>query len=96
VTGSLYGMPITRFEITELIGDALRDEGVSRARLVHIARHRVARSAVLLVLRRLPDRRYRTLGDLWLDLPDVPDVHDPWEDGSAGRAQGSVVNSQSA
>ena len=79
MTESLYGMPVTRFEIAELIGDAFRGRELNRRQLVHVANRRGARSAVLLVLRRLPDLRYASLADLWQALPDVPDVHDPWD-----------------
>ena len=79
MTESLHGMPVTRFEIVELIGDAFRGPALNRRQLVQVASRRGARSAVLLVLRRLPDLRYASLADLWQALPDIPDVHDPWD-----------------
>ena len=79
MTESLYGMPVTRFEIADLIGDAFRGPALNRRQLAHVASRRGARSAVLLVLRRLPDLRYASLADLWQALPDIPDVHDPWD-----------------
>ena len=79
MTESLYGMPVTRFEIAELVGDAFRGLTLNRRQLAQVARRRGARSAVLLVLRRLPDHRYASLADLWRALPHIPDVHDPWD-----------------
>jgi hypothetical protein len=86
VTSELYGMPVTRFEITELVGDVFDGASLSRDQLVTLAHRRGARSAVLLVLRRLPARRYAALPDLWRELPAIPDVHDPWEEAGPGAS----------
>jgi hypothetical protein len=75
-------MPVTRFEISELIGDQFVTPS-SRDELISVARRRGARGAVLVVLRRLTDRSYRGLWDVWLEAPVLLDSFDPWESDAA-------------
>jgi hypothetical protein len=73
----MVGIPVSRFEIAEFIGDLFDGGSLPPARLLAAARSRGARPCLLGVLRRLPNRPYRNLGDLWGELPDIPDVYDP-------------------
>jgi hypothetical protein len=77
---AVSGFPVSRFEIAECIGDLLDVGPAARAVLLATARRRGAPPGLLLVLNQLPDRTYRDLRDLWLELPDVPDVYDPLEE----------------
>ena len=71
-------MPVTRFDLTELLGDAFTAGPLPPNALLRIAQRRGARSAVLLTLRRLPARLYRHLDDVLHAIPDLPDEVDPW------------------
>ena len=71
-------MPVTRYEISELIGDQFVTPS-SRDELISVAQRRGARGAVLVILRRLTDRNYRGLWDIWADAPVLLDSFDPWE-----------------
>jgi len=71
-------MPVTLFDITEFIGDAFSDGPKRPEDLAAIASHRGARPAVLLTLRRLADRPYRDLRDVWSVMPGIPADYDPW------------------
>jgi len=77
-------MPVTRYEISELIGDQFVTPA-SRDRLISVAARRGARAAVLVILRRLTDRSYRGLWDIWAEAPVPLDSFDPWETGGAPR-----------
>lgn len=77
---TVTGVPVTRFDITEFIGDVFVHGPAHRARLATTAWCRGARPAVVLTLRRLPDHPYRSLTDVWREVPAMPDVYDPWED----------------
>lgn len=71
-------MPVSRFDLTEFLGDAFTEGAVPAAALVRTARQRGARPAVLDALRRLPDRLYARLDEVFDALPTVPDDVDPW------------------
>jgi hypothetical protein len=76
----VLGIPVSRFEIAEFIGDLFDAGSPPPALLLATARSRGARPGLLGVLRQLPNRPYRDLGDLWGELPDIPDVYDPLEE----------------
>jgi hypothetical protein len=77
-------MPVTRYEISELIGDQFVTPS-PRDHLISVAARRGARSAVLLILRRLSDRNYRGLWDIWDEAAVLLDSFDPWESDIAPR-----------
>jgi hypothetical protein len=63
----------TRAEIAEQIDHAFDYPPVSRAEILEAAVRAGARPEVLDVLNRLPaDRNYRSLRDLWADIPETP------------------------
>jgi hypothetical protein len=62
----------TRTEIVEHVEDAFGAGGADRAELVAAAERNAAPQRVLDLLRRLPDRRYRHVRDLWAEVPEVP------------------------
>lgn len=76
-------LPVSRFDIAEFVGDVFGETPVQPALLAYAASTRGALPAVVLQLRRLPDRHYHDLHDLWLALADLPDVFDPWEASSS-------------
>ena len=76
-------MPVSRFDITEFVGDAFADGPIGAATLVRVAQDRGARPAVLNTLRRLPHRSFERLDDLFDALPGLPVDADPWTE-SAG------------
>ena len=63
---------LTRLEIVDLIEDAFAPGGATRSALLAVAAQKGAHPAVLEKLGELPDRRFRTMRDLWQHLPDVP------------------------
>ena len=63
---------VTRFEIAHLIEDAFGPAGADRASLLATATSKGAHPAVLDKLGELPDRRYRTMRELWQHIPEVP------------------------
>lgn len=65
-------MGTTRTEIVDHIADAFEHGGAGRAELVATAERNGAPAPVVDVLRRLPDRRYRHVRDLWNVVPEVP------------------------
>ena len=71
-------MPVSRFDITEFIGDAFSEGPIGAAALVRVARDRGARPAVLNALRRLPRRSFERLDDVFEALPGIPVDADPW------------------
>ena len=71
-------MPVSRFDITEFIGDAFADGPTGAAALVRVAQDRGARPAVLNALRRLPRRSFERLDDVLDALPGLPVDADPW------------------
>lgn len=71
-------MSVSRFDLTEFVGDAFAHGPVRASALLRLAQARGARPAVLNTLRRLPDRRYAHLDDVFRALPAVPDDLDPW------------------
>lgn len=63
---------VTRIEIADVIEDAFSHPPVTRSDLLaHATAHR-ARVDILETLSRLPDRSFRSLGELWPHLPGVP------------------------
>jgi hypothetical protein len=80
-TEATLGIPFSRFEIAELIGDLFDAGPVPRIQILDTARRRGARRCLLGMLGRLPDRAISDLHDLWTQLPDIPDIYDPWEQG---------------
>lgn len=67
---------VTRIEIADLVGDAFGPAGAEKASLLSTAAHQGAHPAVLDKLGELPNRRFRTMRDLWDHLPDVPIDHE--------------------
>lgn len=62
----------TRVEIADHVETAFDYGPANRDELLEAAHASNARHEVLAVLERLPERRYRTLRQLWTDLDDVP------------------------
>ena len=65
--------PVTRVEIAVAVETAFiasRDPG--RTDLLTAARAASARSAVVQILERLPERVYNNLRDIWPHLPAIP------------------------
>lgn len=75
-------IPVTRFDLTEFVGDLFHRGPATPPELARRAANRGARPAIVTTLRRLPAGAYETLTDVWRQLPDLPVEHDPW---SAGR-----------
>lgn len=71
-------MPVSRFDLTEFLGDLFADGAVPAVELLRVAQRRGARPAVLNTLRRLPDQHYEHLSDVFAALPALPDDADPW------------------
>jgi hypothetical protein len=69
---------VSRFDLAEFLGDAFADGAARPTTLLRIARRRGARPAVLNTVRRLPERLYTGLDDVFDALPAVPDDVDPW------------------
>ena len=76
-------MPVTRFDITEFVGDAFSEGPIGGGVLVRVARDRGARPAVLDALRGLPRRSFERLDEVFDALPGLPVEADPWTE-SAG------------
>lgn len=75
--GGTPGRPeVTRIEIADLVGDAFAPGGAEKADLLSTAAQHGAHPAVLDKLGELPERRFRTMRDLWDHLPEVPIDHD--------------------
>lgn len=64
--------PVTRIEIAAAIAAAFGASGVGRADILAAATAHRSRPAVIDTLRRLPERRYVRLNELWDDLDEVP------------------------
>ncbi|MQA95856.1 MAG: DUF2795 domain-containing protein [Streptosporangiales bacterium] len=62
---------VTRSEILDHIESAFGDGAALRADILSAAEESGARSEVMAVLRRLPDRRL-ALRQLWVELPGIP------------------------
>lgn len=62
---------IERLDIADLVADAFGPRGATTADILEIARARGAHPRVLVQLRKLPERRFATMRDLWTYLPDV-------------------------
>lgn len=63
---------VSRSEIAECLEHAFVGRAVSPESIVEFAADHGARPPVLEVLRRLQEREYRNLRDLWRELADVP------------------------
>lgn len=63
---------VTRVELVDHIETAFTAGPVTRSELVAAATASHARPEVIEVLGRLSDTPYRTVRDLWGDLPDLP------------------------
>jgi hypothetical protein len=65
--------PVTRVEIAVAVDTAFTvSRGPGRTELLSAARATGARTAVVRVLERLPERSYNHLRDLWPHLPAIP------------------------
>ncbi len=65
-------VPVTRFEILDVVEEAFVRPPVTKSELVESARDAGARDELLVTLNRLRDRRFSNARDLWADLEDVP------------------------
>lgn len=63
---------LTRIQIADLIEDAFGPGGTDRATLLAVAAQKGAHPALLQKLSDLPDRRFRSMRDLWSHIPEVP------------------------
>lgn len=63
---------VTRLEIADLIEDAFGSAGTDRAALLAAAATKGAHPVVVDKLGELPDRRFRSMRELWDYLPEVP------------------------
>ncbi len=63
---------VTRIDIADLIPDAFGPRGADRAALLATAAEKGAHPAVQAKLTELPDRRFRTMRELWDHIPEVP------------------------
>jgi hypothetical protein len=63
---------VTRVEVIDHIGEAFTTGSLTRADLMAAASRSGARSAVVDLLGRLPDRKFSRPHDLWDNLADVP------------------------
>jgi hypothetical protein len=62
---------VTRVEVIDHIGEAFTTGSLTRADLMAAASRSGARSAVVDLLGRLPDRKFSRPHDLWDNLADV-------------------------
>lgn len=68
-----YPFKTSRLEIADALDDAFGGQAKTRVDLVEAGRDAGASTEVLLALSSLPaDKRYASLRDLWIDLPDLP------------------------
>jgi Protein of unknown function (DUF2795) len=65
-------MPVTRVEIADHVEAAFSGEPIHKAELLEAARASGARLEVVKVLKRLPERDFRELRELWPQVPDLP------------------------
>lgn len=65
-------IPVTRMDILDLVEEAFGREGATRSEILQSARDNRADSLTVATLEHLQDRRFRSVRDLWADLPDVP------------------------
>ena len=65
-------MTTTRVEIAEHVVAVFGQGPVHREQLLAAAARTEAPERVMEQLRRLPERRYRDLRDLWPELPGIP------------------------
>ena len=63
---------VTRREIADLVEDAFGPAGTDRAALLAVAASNGAHQVVLDRLREFPDRRFRSMRELWDYLANVP------------------------
>lgn len=63
---------VTRLEIADLIEDAFGPAGTDRTALLAVAAKKGAHPVVVDKLGELPDRRFRSMRELWDYLPEVP------------------------
>lgn len=63
---------VTRLEIADLVEDAFGPGGTDRAALLAVAAEKGAHRVVVAKLGELPDRRFRSMRELWDYLPEVP------------------------
>jgi len=63
---------VSRMELAQHLETAFAAGPVTPAGLLDAATVSAARSAVLAVIERLPNRTYGTIRDLWYELPDLP------------------------
>jgi hypothetical protein len=63
---------VSRMELAQHIETAFARGPVTQTGLLDAATVSAARSAVLAVIERLPNRTYGSIRDLWYELPDLP------------------------
>ncbi|WP_170220737.1 DUF2795 domain-containing protein [Amycolatopsis cihanbeyliensis] len=63
---------VTRIEIIDAVEHAFADASATKQEVIDAAIQQEARTELLAVLDRLPDRGYRHVRDLWDHLPDIP------------------------
>lgn len=63
---------VTRREVVAAIHPAFTLDGATRDEILTVARAGRARSELVAVLEALPARRYRSLQEVWGDLPALP------------------------
>ncbi len=65
-------MPVTRVEIADHVETAFSGEPIHKGELLEAAKASGARREVMRVLKRLPDRDFRELREIWPSVPDLP------------------------
>lgn len=63
---------ITRSHIAKKVMSAFRSGPADRQMILDEAKSQGAESGVIRTLQRLPDRRYKSVRDLWEHLPELP------------------------
>lgn len=63
---------VTRVRIADILGDAFGPQGAGKDDLLATATRAGAPPELLDELQKLPDRKFRTMRDLWDHLPEIP------------------------
>jgi len=66
------GTGITRREVLDAIYPAFANGGAGKNEILAAAAGAEPRSEITAMLGRLPARRYRSVRDVWSDLPEMP------------------------
>ncbi|GAB3556053.1 hypothetical protein J2S53_003290 [Actinopolyspora lacussalsi] len=64
--------PVTRLEILDAVDKAFEAPPTATSDILVTAEDSGARTALLEVLHRLPEKRFGSVRELWEHLPDVP------------------------